>query len=161
MDGNETKCPCCGAPDKEVHNFYKYGSLIRVCKNCGEKYLDRSFREPALQGFHPKSKNTPVCIFGAVIFAAVFALQAKWFYKTGTPFGYDTKDQIGVLIISAGAVIGCILQLICNISGITDKRNRRFLAESEKRLQDPQYVKDLSEYGVYLPEKYRKGENDG
>ncbi len=162
METNETKCPCCGAPDKEVHNFYKYGSLIRVCKNCGEKYLDRSFREPAIQGVHPRAKNNFknnfICIIGAVIFAVVFAAQALWFYKTKTPFGYDTQNQIGVLIISAGAVIGCILQLIYNKLGYMDKYNQRFIAESERRLQDPEYVKELLAFGIYVPQKYIKKE---
>ena len=53
----EWTCPECKTKNRETCNAWMYGSPIRQCKACRSEYLDRRFREVAIDGFDPRSNN--------------------------------------------------------------------------------------------------------
>ena len=53
----EWNCPRCGKKNREKCNAWVYGSPIRNCKECNAEYFDRRWREIALEGVEPASKN--------------------------------------------------------------------------------------------------------
>ena len=141
------KCPSCGetyardyyanSPSKD--NQTKYGSPIMLCKKCGSRFIDTDYREPALNGFRDvdKMKLSPQTAFisiGGIIMA--------------------------VLAISSGYIIGGILMAalfiflfvdeICSFKS-REKRNEELLAESQKRIGNPNYVLLLNKMGYDVP----------
>ena len=71
----EWTCPECKTKNRETCNAWMYGSPIRQCKACRSEYLDRRFREVAIDGFDPRSNNPKFYMKGA-LFLLVLALVA-------------------------------------------------------------------------------------
>ncbi|MBR1724584.1 MAG: hypothetical protein IJ723_06160 [Ruminococcus sp.] len=158
MGYSEMNCPHCGKMNRESCNSYMYGSPIRVCKHCGQKYLDRRYTEPAIQGFDTRTTNSALYKKMAPVFAGLMVLAILWNRYTVTHLGYYTTYQILFIFLGAVGTIGCIVQYIRITTGLAAKSNELYLAESEERLKDPQYVADLIANGYNVPEKYRPAE---
>lgn len=148
-------CPHCGKMNRESCNAYMYGSPIRVCQSCGRKYTDLRYTEPAINGFDPKSANSSVFAKGAGIFAAGFVFTLVWVIISINTRGSYSIKMAGASFICLLGLIICIVSLIRIKSGIAEKENLRYLEESEQRLADKEYVKELIEMGIDVPEKYR------
>ena len=69
----EWTCPECKTKNRETCNAWMYGSPIRQCKACRCEYLDKRFREVAIDGFDPRSNNPKFYMKGA-LFLLVLAL---------------------------------------------------------------------------------------
>lgn len=166
MGYSEMNCPHCGKMNRESCNAYMYGSPIRVCKSCGQKYVNSRYTEPALQGFDTRTTNPDLYKKATPFFAAFMVLGILWNRYTVTHLGYYTTYQILFIFLGAIGTIGCIVQYFRITTGLAEKSNQRYLSESEERLKDPQYVADLIANGYNVPEKYRpaevtEGEEDG
>lgn len=159
MGYSEAKCPHCGKMNREMCNAYMYGSPIRICRKCGQKYLNRRYREPAVQGFDKRTTDPNLYKKSGIICAALLVLAVVWYRFTTRNLGYYTNYQVGFLVMLPIATVGSIIQYIRIVSGSMDKANQKFLAESEERMKDKEYVADLLANGYKVPEKYL--DNDG
>ena len=162
MGYNESKCPHCGKTNHEKCNAWMYGSPIRTCKKCGQKYMDRRYREPAVQGFDKRTTDPKLYKTASIICCALFILVVCWYRFTTRNLGCYTNYQVACLIMFPVAIVGCVIQYFRITSGAMDRENAKYLAESEERLKDKQYVADLIANGYRVPEKYiGGGEKDG
>ena len=64
MNFIEGTCPKCGAKTREKCNTWVYGSPIRTCGSCKTEYLDKRWREVAIDGFDPRSNNSSFYLKG-------------------------------------------------------------------------------------------------
>ena len=155
MGYSEMNCPHCGKVNRESCNAYMYGSPIRICRSCGEKYIDSRYREPAISGFDPKSTNTAFYGKGSIGFGIAFACFFGWFLYCALADGVYSL-RVGILCIGCLlGFIGCLIQFVRIKSGSADRENAKYLEESEKRLSDKGYVDELIKMGINVPEKYR------
>lgn len=155
MGYSEYNCPHCGKINRESCNAHMYGSPIRICKSCGKKYVDNRYTEPAINGFDRKSTAPSVYAKGAGIFAAGFVLTLGWvLISIKTKGSYQIK-MAGASVICLLGLIMCIAMFVHIKSGAAEKENQKFLEESEKRLSDKDYVRELIDNGIDVPEKYR------
>ncbi|MCI7232720.1 MAG: hypothetical protein MR546_02210 [Oscillospiraceae bacterium] len=155
MGYSEINCPHCGKINRESCNAYMYGSPVRICKNCGEKYIDSRYREQAISGFAPKSTNAAFYGKGSIGFGIAFACFFGWFLYCALADGVYSL-RVGILCIGClFGFIGCLIQFVRIKSGSADRENAKYLEESEKRLSDRGYVDELIKIGINVPEKYR------
>ena len=146
MNYAEWVCPECKAKNREACNMWMYGSPIRECKACRSEYLDRRWREVAIDGFDPRSKNAKFYAKGALFLLSIAAICSVLIY-----FQY-AKGYYSMKIIAAGA-LSALASIACGINalrikfGFADKDNSKHMAESKARLGDPQYVEKLRKYG--------------
>lgn len=147
--------PIAEKTNRESCNAYMYGSPIRICKKCGEKYIDSRYREQAISGFDPKSTNAAFYGKGCIGFGIAFACIFGWFLYGAMANGVYSL-RVGIL--SVGCLlgfIGCLIQFVRIKSGSADREKSKYLEESEKRLSDKGYVDELIKMGINVPEKYR------
>lgn len=142
----EWVCPECKTKNRESCNTWMYGSPIRECKACRSEYLDRRFREVAIDGFDPRSNNMKVYVKGALILLAIALVCGLMIY-----FQY-ARGVYSVKIIAAGA-LSVLAGIACGVNalriklGFQNKDNDKYMAESKARLADSQYVEKLRKYG--------------
>lgn len=150
----EWTCPKCGKLNHESCNAWVYGSPIRYCKKCGAEYFDNRWRELAIDGIAPGSKNAKFYL-GATAACLLFAIATgAWlFYDIKYTGGYPIK-LLGCCLLGIIGVIACFVVFIRIVTGYEDRHNKVFLEESEKRLQDKAYVQKLVSYGYNIPDKY-------
>ena len=155
MGYSEMNWPHCGKTNRESCNAYMYGSPVRICRSCGQKYIDGRYREPAISGLDPKSTNASFYGKGCVGFGIAFACFFGWFlYCAISNRVYSLR--VGILCTGClAAFIGCIIQYVRIKSGAVQRENAKYLEESEKRLSDKSYVDELIRMGIDVPEKYR------
>lgn len=153
----EEKCGHCGESVKEKSNTWGYGSPIRVCPFCKQEFLDRRWREVAVQGLDPKS-TSPVYYIKAFFFCLVaLAVSGGWTWYTLHFHGSYYYSMVAVIIVSIIGAIGCLVLAVGIALGFTKKDNEKYVRESEQRMQNPEYVKKLQECGYRIPEKYLTG----
>ena len=151
----EGSCPKCGAKTKESCNTWVYGSPIRVCKSCGEEYLDKRWREVAIDGFDPRSQNSDFYLkgtLGFVAFTAICVLLTVWMAGT------SGRIPLKIIACVIGGILGtvfCAYRLIKIKSGAAEKENAMFMQESKDRLKNADYVKKLEEYGYNIPPEFK------
>lgn len=148
----EQKCPKCGAHYSETCNAWVYGSPIRKCPKCGGEFLDKRWREVALEGFQSGKENWKFYLGASVGFLAFAILCGLWILSMiNTQGSYSTRLLACVLLGLFASAASFVLFLRC-VTGYEDKKNAVYLEESERRLQDPQYVEKLRAYGYHIPE---------
>lgn len=153
----EGTCPKCGEKTKESTNTWNYGSPIRFCPRCKQEYLDKRWREVTISGFDPKSTNPGYYFKCFLLFLAVAAASGGWLYFTTHERGYYSTLTLAIFIVSVVATVGSILLSLWIALGFSAKNNARYLAESERRMNHPEYVRKLQAYGYVIPEKYLMG----
>ncbi|MBQ6555506.1 MAG: hypothetical protein IJR45_02125 [Firmicutes bacterium] len=152
----EGSCPNCGAKTKESCNTWVYGSPIRTCKSCNAEYIDKRWREVAIDGFDPRSQNADFYLkgtLGLAVFTIVCILLTVWMAGTS---GRIPLKMIACIIGGALGTVFCAYRLIKIKSGAVEKENAAFMEESINRLKNADYVKKLEEYGYKIPEEFKK-----
>lgn len=155
MSYAEWVCPECKTKNRESCNSWMYGSPIRQCKACRSEYLDRRFREVAIDGFDPRSNNAKIYVKGALFLLAIAVICGVLTY-----FQY-AKGYYSVKVVAAGALsalgaIACLILAMRIKFGFQNKANDKYMEESKARLRDPQYVKKLEDYGYRIDESLKK-----
>ena len=142
----EWVCPECKTKNRESCNSWMYGSPIRECKACRSEYLDRRWREVAIDGFDPRSNNSSFFLKGALVLLAIAAICGAliWFQSGGE--GYSMKILL-VGVFSALGTLFCVFNFLRIKLGFQNKDNDKFMAESKARLSDSLYVEKLRKYG--------------
>lgn len=154
MGYSEMNCPHCGAVNREHCNIWMYDSPIKACKKCEKKYVDKRFKELAIEqenGLSVSIKNNVklALIFMIFLMGAVILLLYQHF------MGYKySLEGIFIVIISILAVLGCTIQIIRIKSGIQNKVNEKYRQESEIRLKNYNYAHELASMGYDVPDKY-------
>lgn len=142
----EWVCPECKTKNRESCNTWMYGSPIRECKACRSEYLDKRWREVAIDGFDPRSNNMKVYVKGALILLAIALVCGLMIY-----FQY-ARGVYSVKIIAAGA-LSVLAGIACGVNalriklGFQNKDNDKYMAESKARLSDSRYIEKLRKYG--------------
>ena len=149
------RCPYCG---KEIIGFnedaWEYGRPVRRCKRCKKKYIDPRYHEIAIDGINPDAYNIRRSVIGMLIGLACVMITALvnlcFVYFNGC---YSLK------LVFAG-FMGVVLAVILMVdvirikTGIKERHLEKLRRESEQRLQQMDYVQELINAGIEVPEKY-------
>ncbi|WP_298772162.1 hypothetical protein [uncultured Fibrobacter sp.] len=149
MNYAEWVCPECKTKNRETCSMWMYGSPIRECKACRSEYLDRRWREVAIDGFDPRSKNAKFYAKGAA-FLLSMAIICGVLLQTSFVHGNNfTKLTLACILCSLFGVVSGFIALRIKL-GFADKDNDKFMAESKARLGDPKYVEKLRKFGYKI-----------
>lgn len=142
-------CPECKTKNREACNMWMYGSPIRECKACRSEYLDRRWREVAIDGFDPRSRNAKFYAKGAA-FLLSLAIVCGVLLQTSLVHGNNsTKLTLACILCSLFGVVSGFISLRIKL-GFADKDNAKYMAESKARLGDSTYVEKLKKYGYNI-----------
>ena len=148
-------CPYCGAA---INGFdsraWLYGSPVRTCGRCGNKYIDRRYHEIAIDGVAPDAfsvdKSRKMLLFSLVCIAVSIVFCSITYFLNGTV----TRGGIAIGILGAVIAVCMLVDIIRTKSGAKERRFEALRKESEERLSDREYAVLLSENGYKVPEKY-------
>lgn len=149
-------CPECGARVHEKCNAWVYGSPIRTCPKCKKEFLDKRWREVAIDGFTPGSKNAKFYLGGTVSFLLFTIACILWLRSMISTRGHYPVKLIGCIVVGIIGTIGCFVVFLRIVTGYEDKKNARYLDESKRRLQDKNYVDKLISFGYTVPDEFMK-----
>ena len=142
----EWVCPECKTKNREACNTWMYGSPIRECKACRSEYLDKRWREVAIDGFDPRGKNAKFFAKGALLLLSM-ALICGVLLQTPVVQGMNsTKLTLACVLCSLFGLVSGFIALRIKL-GFAAKDNEKYMAESKARLGDPKYVEKLRKYG--------------
>lgn len=151
----EGNCPKCGAKVRERCNAWVYGSPIKTCPSCKSEFLDKRFREVAIDGFDPRANNPRLYLLGFFGFLVFTIVCAAWLIAMiNARQSYPVK-LVGCILVGIVGTVGCAVVLLRQMTGYEEKQNARFMEESQKRMQDKDYVEKLVAYGYSVPDTYR------
>lgn len=151
----EWNCPKCGKKNTEACNAWVYGSPIRNCKACNQEYFDNRWREIALEGVEPATKN-PKFYLIATIACLVFTVACViWLIADVRMMGSYPIKLAGCIFVGAIGTIGCFVIFLRIILGYEEKQNQKYYNESLQRMNDKSYVEKLISYGYNVPEQFR------
>lgn len=153
----EGTCPKCGEKTREQSNTWGYGSPIRFCPRCKQEYLDRRWREVAIDGFDPKSTSPGFYLKAFLLLVVVAAISGGWLYYTTHVKNYYSTLVVTVVIISVIGAVACLGLSIWIALGFAAKTNSHYLEESKRRLRNADYVRKLQAYGYVIPSEYLVG----
>ncbi len=148
-------CPKCGKVDGEYNiNEYRYGSPIRTCKKCGNKFLNKFYHEIAVDGAAPGAFDVMQKVKGMLISLGLFlgcvtVHAIEIFYR-------DRFHTVFPIMALAGIVcfLFCIGDIIAIKSGLKQKRTDKKYAESIERLKDMDYARELENFGYNVPPEF-------
>ena len=152
----EWDCPSCGKHNREDTNTWCYGTPIRHCRHCDGEYLDRRWREVAVEGFDPRSTNSSLYLKGCIGFALFAAIMALWIFWSIRTKGYYMTLNAFCVGLGVLASIACFVLWIRIRTGAESKNQAPYMEESMQRMQDPAYVQKLISYGYQVPDTFRK-----
>lgn len=144
------KCPYCNSSYSimQPKGTGFYGSPIRQCATCGKQFLDKDYREIAIDGVRPvdlKRVTTGTIILSVLGF--LFGLLLVYCYFGETPSVWYLVGAAISIFISGYLVIGEIAGYSKRQAYLEMERKR-----SEIRLRDPDYVYALRKLGYYVPD---------
>lgn len=145
----EWVCPECKTKNRESCNTWMYGSPIRECKACHSEYLDKRWREVAIDGFDPRSKNAKFYAKGAAFLLSMAIICGVLLQTSFVQGANTTKLTLACIFCSLFGVVSGFIALRIKL-GFADKDNEKYMAESKARLGDPQYVEKLRKYGYKI-----------
>ena len=145
----EWVCPECKTKNREACNTWMYGSPIRQCEACRSEYLDRRFREVAIDGFDPRCNNAKFYVKGALFLLAIALVCGVVIYFQYAR-GYYSMKVVAAGALSALGAVACLIMSIRIKLGFQNKDNEKYMEESKARLSDSQYVEKLRKYGYKI-----------
>lgn len=153
--GIQNNCPYCGKTIrvKRYKAEHAYGSPVRTCEHCAKTYIDRYYRELALEGEKSidRRKIAPKNV-GMMLFGILIVLFGAFLFP-------EEKDiMIRVLLIILGGLLTLSAAWVLITEYRTYDARMKFFeeerAESEKRLKDNEYAQKLKNAGYRVPERY-------
>ncbi|MDO4317298.1 MAG: hypothetical protein Q4C48_03720 [Lachnospiraceae bacterium] len=152
---NKPVCSKCGAPIMLLAaDEFKYGCPIRACAQCRQRYLDRGWHEIAVEGYRESDVSTKSNAKQTLgLGLATLGLIAA------NVFSIAVLHLIVYMLIflAIGAGIGFLVALkdtfVC-ATGMKKADLEQLKAESERRLSNPEYAKQLAELGYPVPSRY-------
>lgn len=150
-------CTKCGEKAQEKCNMWMYGSPIRYCTRCKQEYLDKRWREIAIDGFDPRSTSPAFYLKCTLAMLAFTAISGGWLYYTMNFRHYYSTLVLSCFIVGCIGSLLCVFMVIRNLTGFEKRSNEKFRKESLQRMQNLEYVKKLQEYGYRIPEEFLHG----
>ena len=155
MQRTNGTCPYCGAG---IFNYdereWNYGSPIRTCNKCGEKYIDEIYHEIAIEGIAPDALSVRKSVVAMLTGLFCLFVSIVFTYATIRWRGYYSLKAVFIGIIGLILVICMLIDIILIKSGAKEKRFARLREESVQRLRDRNYANELAEAGYNVPEEY-------
>ncbi|MBR1737225.1 MAG: hypothetical protein IJ736_09460 [Firmicutes bacterium] len=151
----ESTCPNCGKKIKENCNTWLYGSPIRKCSSCNTEYLDKRWREAAIDGFDPRSTNSAFYLKAALTFLVFTIACSLYLAFTINILGHYSAKVVACICLGALATFACSFLYLRIKLGFEDKKNNTYLQESKERLKDAEYINKLENYGYTIPDEYK------
>ncbi len=155
---NKPVCSKCGAPIMVLaQDEYKYGCPIRACAQCHQRYLDRGWHEIAVEGYRETDVSTKKNVkqLGGWGLATVALIAANIFTVQVLHVVY-----YALVFLAIGAGIAFLVALkdtfVC-ATGMKKNDLEQLREESERRLRNPEYAKQLAELGYPVPARYLTG----
>lgn len=141
-------CPYCGAKIKDyVENKWLYGSPLRICEKCGEKYIDSRYHEIALEGYQPGALSVKRDLKAIAILAAILLVSfAVHFYEMNFSSYYHPIYYF-IIPMTALGIIFMTADIVRIKTGAKEKALEKLRAESEERLKNEEYAAALKEIG--------------
>lgn len=152
----EGKCPKCGARVREKCNAWVYGSPIRTCPNCRKEFLDKRWREVAIDGFVQGAKNAKLYFCAMIGFLLATVVCILWLWKMISTQGHYPTKLVGCIVVGIIGTIGCAIVFLRIVTGYEDKQNAKYMDESRRRLQDKDYIDSLISFGYTVPDEFMK-----
>lgn len=151
------KCPHCGKTYESYSTYTKVyqnhsGSPFITCKSCGEMFVDKEIKEPALKPYTEEGFELWRCFF-----VHLMPWGIAGFLLTGCAF--NLEESTLSLYVIATIVDACYIMFTANTIRNRKKyqeAERLAYQESEQRLRNPQYAKALQNAGFHVPSKYLK-----
>ena len=150
-----SSCPHCGSQNRESCNAWGYGSPIRQCKSCKAEYYDNRWREVAIEGFDPRSNNSKLYLFAGIGSGVLSAVMGLWVWNSIRTSGSYSIRAAGLAVLAALVCVMCLVMYLRIKSGYEEKAQAPFLEESRQRMQNPEYVRKLMQYGVRVPQEFQ------
>ncbi len=158
MQYTTKKCPHCkfAYTVMEAKGGVNYGSPILTCERCGKPFIDKEYREIAVDG--PRDSDTKK-IYPYTIFICVFTILFSGpvlFLFISYPSLFSQKDDFLLLIVAILLVVWAIYSVIRDVKSYDERQEylKKERAESEARLSNYQYACFLKEIGYDVPKKY-------
>ena len=148
------KCPHCGKVYEYYSTYTKQyrnhsGSPFVTCKYCGESFIDKDIKEPALKPYEGDLGILECFTF----FLFPFGVAGVFFLICA----FNTEEyfliSLIISILSLGGYLALTIHTIVSRKRITESLKKDYI-ESEKRLKNPLYAKALKEAGYQVPDKY-------
>lgn len=137
------RCPYCGRQIDMAAIGMKfkvaYGSPFRTCQKCHKEYIDRDYREVALESAKAKALKIPKVRPGIIWFEVLLLC------SLGMQLTSAYASMTTVIPILAVAVILLVWELHGSAKRQSEweKELAEELAASKERLQDPAYLTEL------------------
>lgn len=152
-------CPYCGAKIKNyVENKWLYGCPLRVCEKCGEKYIDRRYHEIALEGYQPGALSVKRDLKLLLICAALLLASGGMLYYELNFSSYYHPMLLFLVPMGILAVIFTLTDIIRIKTGAKEIALEKLKAESEERLGNTVYARQLQETGYNVPDRFIDGQ---
>lgn len=149
------KCPSCGKPVSGYNPSSRdYGSPIRTCRSCGQQYLDSRYIELAVEPPAARDLTASTGIKIALMGLFILAVSGGFTLFTLHFRGYYYKKMLLVAILSLLVIGYGIIDAIRVKTGAKQKSLDKKRAESEQRLTDREYARQLADLGYNVPDKY-------
>lgn len=153
------KCPHCNHAYTvfEAKGGAHYGSPLLTCEKCGKHFIDKDYREIAVDGIRDvdKKKIAPGSIVLFLFCLLFFFVEVICFLK-GESIIFDNERSLAELIISFLVAL-CMLYLVINeykSYNIRQEALKKERAASEERLRNYAYAAFLKQQGYDVPKKY-------
>lgn len=151
----EGNCPYCGA---KILFYYegewRYGSPVRNCRKCGEKYVDERYHEIVVEGIEPSALSIKYNGIKMLIMSGIFLISFLIHYYE---VSHGNTYNLSFCVLMVVALLGILIFLADSIRilvGAKAKKLERLRKESVKRLQIWSYAKELESLGYSVPEEY-------
>lgn len=151
------KCPHCGKTYETYSTCTKKytkhsGSPFITCQHCGNVFVDKDIKEPALQPYNTRGFSWFNCILAFFMPFGAFGILL-------TCCAFGIKEPSIVVFIIAFAVdaiyLGLTVYSFINRQKFIEEDKKEY-EESEKRLSNPEYAQALKNAGFDVPKKYLK-----
>lgn len=133
---------------------WKYGSPIRTCTKCGEKYIDKRYHEIVIEGIAPDAMSVKKDLVAIIIGLIAIIISATLTFTTIQLNGSYSLKGVAIGFIGLFLVIAMLIDLIRIKTGLKERRFAVLRVESAKRLQDKTYAHQLLSAGYNVPEEY-------
>ena len=153
------RCPHCGAKTGSNRtDVYLYGSPIRTCEKCKEKYLNACYHEIEVDGFSQKDvsveANKKNVRNALILLAAAVAVNALFYLL-------DRYTWIYLLFLAIGVFY--LISTLSDAAKVKNGAHKQKLEQEQQasiqRLSDHQYARQLKALGYDVPEKYLPGDS--
>lgn len=149
-------CPHCGGMVREKSNAWVYGSPIRTCPKCKQEFLDKRWREVAIDGFATGAKSAKLYLGATIGFLLFTIICTLWLRNMIATQGHYPTRLVGCIVVGIVGTVGCAVVFLRIVTGYEDKQNAKYMAESRRRLQDKNYIDKLVSFGYTVPDEFRE-----